>query len=85
MGSIQGAMPLGVKERNEDRKTRKMRSEEEEVGFQFTLPITCKETGWNNGTRGIDAKENPRSWYCLRLGGKARPHAHSRYIHIKQK
>ena len=31
-----------------------------------------------------DMEDYSRSWYRQRLGGQARPRAHSRYIHLKQ-
>ena len=39
---------------------------------------------FNQGYRLPDAEENPGSGYRQRLGGEARPRAHTRYIHVKQ-
>ena len=36
------------------------------------------------GGRPPDLDENPGSQYLQRLGGRARPQVHSRYIHLKQ-
>ena len=38
----------------------------------------------NQGDKLPDAEENARSRHRQRLGGQARPRAHSRYIHVKQ-
>ena len=74
----------GGKEKREDRKTRKSRSKEKIVGFSPSslLPgrkLEAVTHGGNYRDRPTDLEDNPGS-RCR----KARPRAHSRYIHVKQ-
>ena len=63
--------------KEENRKTRKCRTEEKREGVPRVEPL-------NQGNRPPDVEDNQGSWYRQRLGGQPRPSAHSRYIHVKQ-
>ena len=77
-----GNISLCGQEKRIDRKTRKNRSEEKVA----QRPCSPQENGrqspsfepWNQDDRPPDTEENLGSRCCQRLGGQARPRAHSR-------